>query len=115
MEDAIIALGKHDHLVPGLLEELAPPALPTHGLPAGGLLFTPQPIRRGQRKHEPREQHMHPYRPFSFLRRMAQVPLLFRFLDAAVLDQTAVVIVVKRSQGLLYRGVGQENGFAPRP
>jgi hypothetical protein len=47
-KDAVIPLGTHDPLVPALLQELAPPALPAHRLfPQGGLLIRP-PLRRGQ-------------------------------------------------------------------
>ena len=57
---------------------------------------------------------MHPHGPRGFLGRMAQVPLLLGFLDTAVLDETAVIIVIKGLQGLLHRGIGQEHRFAPR-
>src|SRR5262249_46943053 len=36
MKDAIGPLGKHDDLVPGLLQELAAPALPSYRLPLQG-------------------------------------------------------------------------------
>src|SRR5262245_8074590 len=42
MKDAVPALGKHDNLVLGVLDELASPALPTHRLNLYGLLLTPQ-------------------------------------------------------------------------
>jgi hypothetical protein len=49
------------------------------------------------------------------LRRMAQLPRGLRFLDPKVLDQTAVVIVIKGLQWLPHRGVRQAHRFAPRP
>ena len=47
MKDPLVVLGKDDDQVPGLLLELAPPALPADW----GFLLTRQEIRRGQRKH----------------------------------------------------------------
>lgn len=47
---------------------------------------------RRQREHQQGEEYMHPHRPFGFGGGMAQVPLGLGFLDAAVLDETAVVI-----------------------
>jgi hypothetical protein len=46
---------------------------------------------------------------------MFQVLWLFGFLDAAVLNEAPVIIVIKRLQGLLHRGIGQEHGFTPWP
>ena len=50
MKDAIVSLGKYDHLVAGLLQELAPPALLINGLSSCFLVRTragtPSPIRR---------------------------------------------------------------------
>src|SRR5919108_3420184 len=112
MKDAVIALGKHDDLLPSPLQELAPPALPADRLTPPVLALTLQPICGGQREHQQREQDMHSHRALSFLGRMPQFPLLLGFLDAAVLNQTAVVIVIKRPQGLVHRGVGQEDHFA---
>src|SRR6266542_6711170 len=105
MKDAIGALGKYDAQVPGLLVELPPPALPADRLTACRLLLTLPPIRRGQREHEQREHHRHVHRALGFLRRMAQLPRLLRFLDTTVLDQTAVVIVITGLQWLPHRGV----------
>jgi hypothetical protein len=58
MKDAIAPLGKHYHLLPRLLQELAAPALPAHRLSAHGVALTLQPIRRRQGKHQQGEQHM---------------------------------------------------------
>src|SRR5262245_41931960 len=113
MKDAIVALSKDDHLVPGLLQELAPPVLPADGLASHRLALTLQPIRGRQREQQHGEYHMHPYRPFVFLRGMAQPPLLLRFLDTTVLDEATVVIIIEDLQGLGYRGIGQEHGFPP--
>ena|SRR6266511_2295548 len=55
---------------------------------------------------------MHPHRPLRLLRRMAQLPLLFTGLDAAVFDQIAVIIAIKGFQGLLHGAVAQEHRFA---
>ena len=60
MKHAIITLGKHDDQVPGLLEELATPALPADWLAPCGFWLTREPIGREQREHQPREDHMHP-------------------------------------------------------
>src|SRR2546426_712854 len=76
MKDAIAAFGKHDHLVPGLLQELAPPALPPDRFLAHGLLLTLEPIGGRQGKHDQGEDDVHPYRSLGFLRRRAQVPWL---------------------------------------
>src|SRR5882724_4925720 len=45
---------------------------------------------------------------------MAQVPRLLGFLDTTVLDETAVVIIIKGLQRLVDRGVRQEHRFATR-
>jgi hypothetical protein len=42
MKNAIVSLGKDDNLVPGLLQELASPALPPHWLTSEGFSFTLQ-------------------------------------------------------------------------
>ena len=49
LKHTVVPLGTPDHLIAGLLQELAPPALPAHGLPAGRLPLTRQPIRCGPR------------------------------------------------------------------
>ena len=114
-KDAVVALGKHDDLVPVLLEELAPPALPAHRLRPGFNCFTPQPIGRRQPEQEQGKHDVNPHGPLRFLGRMAQAPLLFAFLDTAVLDETALIVVIKGFQRLLHGGIRQEHGFAPRP
>src|SRR5262245_10564264 len=115
MKDAIVPLCKHNHFVPGLLEELAPPALPSDGFSCRRLPLTLQPIGGGQGKHEQGEHDMYPYGPLGFLGRMAQVPLLLGFLDAAVLDEAAVIVVIEWLQGLCDRGIRQEDRFARGP
>src|SRR2546430_2421239 len=67
MENSMVTLGKDDDLLPRLLEELAPPALPAHRFPAQGLPLTLQPIRGRQREQQHGEHHMYPHRPFVFL------------------------------------------------
>ena len=57
---------------------------------------------------------MHPYGPVAFLGGMAQVPRLLRFLDAAVLNEAAVVLVIEGPHGLVHRGIGQEDRFTSR-
>jgi hypothetical protein len=46
---------------------------------------------------------------------MVQLPLLFRFLNTAVLNQAAVIIVIKGLQGLLHGGIRQKDSLAVRP
>lgn len=46
---------------------------------------------------------------------LPHLPLLLRFLDKTVLDETAIIIIVKGLYGLLDRSVRQEDGFTPRP
>jgi hypothetical protein len=113
MKDAIGPSHKDNHSVPRLLQELAPPALPTDGFTPHGFLLTLQAIGGGQHEHQQRAHHMHPHRSVMFLRGMTQVPLLFGGLDAAVLDEAAIIIVIKRPQGCVHRGVGQEHRVAP--
>src|SRR5256886_14127977 len=48
-----------------------------------------------------------------FLRRMAQVPRLFGLFDTTVLDEAALIIVIKEVQRLLHRSIGQEDRFTP--
>src|SRR4029453_451593 len=101
MKDAVPALSKHDDLVPSLLEELPPPALPTHWLSSQLGLLTAQPVGRRQGKQQEGEHDMDPYRSARFLRLMAQVPLLLGLFDTTVLDEAAVIIIIKGVQRLL--------------
>src|SRR5215218_7494415 len=48
----------------------------------------------------------------GFLRWMAQLPRLFRFLETTGFNEAAVIIVGKGPQRFLDRGVGQEHGVA---
>ena len=96
MKDAIAALSKHDELLPVLLEKLTSPALPAYWLHPSLERFTSQPIGRRQREHEQGKHDVAPYRPRRFLGWMAQAPLLLAFLDTAVLDETAVIVGIKR-------------------
>src|SRR6266850_5857105 len=114
MEDAVPALGAHDDLVAGLLEELALPPLPAHRLSYHRRLLTAQPVGRRQGKHQEGEQDMDPYGSPRFLWRMAQIPLLLGLFDTTVLDEAAIIIVIKGVQRLLHRGIGQEHGCAAR-
>src|SRR5262245_29730820 len=103
MKDAVPALGKHNDLVAGLLEDLAPPPLPAHRLSSHRYPLTAQPVGHGQGKHQEGEQDMDPYGSPCFLGRMAQVPLLLGLFDTAVLDEAALIIVIKGVQRLLHR------------
>ena len=113
--DAVVALGTHDDLVPVLLEELAPPALPAHRLRPGFNCCTPQPIGRRQPEQEPGQHDVNPHGPRRVLRRRAQAPWLLAFLDTAVLEETALIVVSKGFQRRLHGGMRQEHGVAPRP
>ena len=84
-KDTVPALSKDDDLVPGLLQELAPPPLPTHRFSSQLCLLTLQPVGRRQGKHQEGEQDMDLYRSLRFLGWMAQLLLLFRLLNTAVL------------------------------
>jgi hypothetical protein len=46
---------------------------------------------------------------------MGQVPLLLGRFDGAVLDEAAVIIIIKGRQRLAYRRVGQETVFPLGP
>ena len=59
MKDAIVPLGKDDHLVAGLLQHLSTPTLPADGLPGGRLALTLQPIRGRQREQQQGEHDLH--------------------------------------------------------
>lgn len=115
MKDAVIPSGKHDQLVPVLLLELASPALPAHRFRSQGFLFTLQPVRGRQGEHQQGKRHMYPHGPRGFLRWMFQVPRLLSCLDTAVLNEAAVIIIIKRLQGLRHGGIGQEHRLTPRP
>src|SRR5215510_6022165 len=114
MKDAVAALRKDDDVVPSLLAELTAPALPADGLAPDFLLLTWQPVGGCQGEQQQGEQDVDAYRPPGFLRGMLQIPLRLGFFDTAILDQTAVIIVVERLQGLVHRGIGQEDRFTRR-
>jgi hypothetical protein len=75
MKATVPALSKDDDLVPALLQERAPPPLPTHRLSAPLCWLTRQPVGRGQGKHHAGEQDLDLYRAPRFLGWMAQIPL----------------------------------------
>src|SRR5215831_9135925 len=60
-----------------------------------------QAVRRGKCKHRPGEEHVHLDGAFGLLGGMFQVPRLLTFLDAAVLDETPIVIGVEGCEGLV--------------
>ncbi len=113
--DAVVALGTHDDLVPVLLAELAPPALPAHRLRPGFNGFRPQPRGRRQPEQEQGQHDVNPHGPRRVLGRMAQAPWLWACLDTAVLHETPLIVVIKGFQRLLHGGMRQEHGCAPRP
>jgi hypothetical protein len=78
------------------------------------VLLTLQTVHRRQGEHQQGEEGVHAHRPRRFLGRMLQAPLLLALLDTAILDQTAIIIIIKGAQGLVHRGIGQEDGFTPR-
>ncbi len=59
MEDPIPPLGKDDHFIAVLLDELPPPALPAHRLVPDRRLLCLQAVRRGKCKHRQGEEHVH--------------------------------------------------------
>jgi hypothetical protein len=113
MKDGIATLGKDDDVIAGLLQELATPAFPTDRLVPRVGLRTLQTIRRRQGEHQQGKQHVDAHGPRGFLRRMFQTPLLLTLLDTAMLDRTAVIIVIEGLPGVLHRGIRQQDGFAP--
>jgi hypothetical protein len=58
MKDAVVSFCEHNNPVPGVLEKLAPPALPADRFPARPLPLTLQAIGRSQDEHQQREDHM---------------------------------------------------------
>jgi hypothetical protein len=77
LKDAIVALSKHDHLVAGLLQELAPPA---DGLRPDLLWLTRQPVRCRQGKYQHGEHDVHAHRSCGFLGWMLHTPRRLRSL-----------------------------------
>jgi hypothetical protein len=115
MPDAIVALSPHDHLVAGLLQELAPPALPAEGCRSALLGLTRPPVRPRQGPHQPGQQDVHAPRACGVLGGMLHTPRRLALLQTAMLDQTALIVVVERLPGLLHRRMGQEDRVAPWP
>jgi hypothetical protein len=79
-----MALRKYEDRVPSLAEELV---LPAHRLSPSSSLRTLEPVRGGEGEHEQGEHPLHPHRPVGFLRLMAQLSLLPRFLQHGPLVQ----------------------------
>src|SRR5262249_27675368 len=67
-----------------------------------------QAVRRGKCKHRQGEEHVHLDGAFCLLGGMLQVPRLLTFLEAAVLDETPIVVGVKGCEGLVDCLVGQK-------
>src|SRR6266516_2693326 len=67
-----------------------------------------QAVRRGQGKHRQGEEHVHLDGACGLLGGMLQVPRLLPFLDAAVLDETPIVVGVAGGEGLVDCLVGQQ-------
>src|SRR2546425_495471 len=84
-----------DHFIAVLLDELPPPALPAPRLVPDRRLRCLQAVRRGKCKHRQGEEHVHLDGAFGLLGGMLQVPRLLTFLDAAVLDETPIVVGVE--------------------
>ncbi len=55
---------------------------------------------------------MHAHRPRRFLGKLLAGPLLLALLDTAMLDQTALIIVVEGLQRVVRRDIGQDSRFA---
>jgi hypothetical protein len=101
MKDAVAILGKDDHVVPGLLHELTAPALPADGLSPTVLVRTWPPIGGRHGEQQPGAQARHSHGSGGVLGWMLQTPLLLALLAIAVLDETAVIIVISNGcQGL---------------
>jgi hypothetical protein len=114
MKNAVAVLRKNDHVVPGLLQELTVLAVLADGVSPAFLWLTLPPIGGRQGEQQPGEQDTDPHCPGGFLGWMLQPPLRLALLASAVLDETAVIIGIERLQGLVHRGIGQEDGFARR-
>jgi hypothetical protein len=76
--------------------------------------MTLPPIGRRQGKPDLGEQDIHAHHALGSLGGMTQVPWLLGCLDAAVLDETALIVVIERLQGFCDRGIRQEDRVAPR-
>jgi hypothetical protein len=99
----------------GLLQELASPALPADVPACGGLALIRPPIRGGQGDQQQGEDHEDPHRLFVFLRGMAQLLRLLTRLATTVLNQTAIIVVIKRLQRRVLGGMSQKDSFPPGP
>jgi hypothetical protein len=61
MQDAMMPLGKHPHLVWSVLKQLVSSLLPANRLAVSRPRLTLQAIGRAQREQQPRAHHMHPH------------------------------------------------------
>jgi hypothetical protein len=115
MANARVSLGPHDHLVPRVLQQQTPPALPADRLSPGAVcVCTLPPVDRRQGTHQQGAHHRHPDRAVGLLGGMSPVPLLRGGLDAAVVDAAALSSSSTGRHGLLHGGVRQEHRVASR-
>jgi hypothetical protein len=110
---ASIPHGEADDVVAGLFHERAAPTLPPDRLvPEVGVLAR-QAVRHRQGAQQPRQHEGHAHGPRGVLRWMFHTPRRLTRLDPARLDQTAVIRGLAGLQGLLPRGMSQEDRVAP--
>jgi hypothetical protein len=112
-KDAVTILGKDHDVSAGLGRELATPALPPDRLVPRVSLRTWPTLGRRQGEPQEGQQHVEAHRPRGFLWRMVHTPRRLTRLETAMLDQTAVIIGIEGRQGVLHRGIGQQDGRAP--
>src|SRR5882724_11990164 len=103
MEDAVTSLGTHDHLIPGLFQELAAPKLPADRLLPHVVLLTRYPVRRPQGERQQRNDDVYAARSCRVLGRMFPTPWPLSVLFTGIRHHSAVIGSRKSPQGLLRR------------
>ena len=114
MNHGIALFRTRDPPVAGPCEQLTAPLWPADESLAGRLPLTLPTIGGGQHDQGQHEDDKHLNRPVGLLRRSPQVSLLLTRYQAAVLGQTAVIIVVEEPRRLVDRDLGSvQEGGAP--